>query len=51
MLLIAEVDERIEAVDGFHPDIAAAAAVAAVGAAELDELLAAEGNGARAAIP
>ena len=47
MLLVAIVDQRVEAVDAFGPDIAAAAAIAAVGAAELDELLAPERDGAR----
>ena len=50
MLLVAVVDERVEAVDAFGPDVAAAPAVAAVGAAELDELLAPEGDGAGAAV-
>ena len=50
MLLVAVVDERVEAVDAFGPDVAAAAAVAAVGSAELDELLAAEGDRAVPAV-
>ncbi len=50
VLLIAIVDQRIEAVDAFGPHIAAAAAIAAIGAAEFDEFLAAEGDGAGAAI-
>ena len=44
MLLVTVVDERVEAVHGLGPDIAAAAAVAPVGSAELDELLAPERN-------
>ena len=44
MLLEAEIDQRVEAVDGLDPDVAAAAAVAAVRAAELDEFLAPERN-------
>jgi hypothetical protein len=39
MLLVAVIDERVEAVDGLDPDIAAAAAVAAVRPAELDIFL------------
>src|SRR5204863_1303049 len=39
VLLISIIDEGVEAVDGLDPDVAAAAAVAAVGAAVLDELL------------
>ena len=42
MLLVAVVDQRVEPVDAFGPDVAAAAAVAAVRPAELDELLAPE---------
>src|SRR5262245_22284591 len=44
MLLVAVVDQRIEPVDGLHHDVAAASAVAAAGAAELDEFLAPERN-------
>src|SRR5690606_12564109 len=51
MLLIAEIDQRVEAVDGLDPDVPAAPAVAAVRAAELDEFLAPEGNGAGPAVP
>jgi len=40
MLLEAEVDQRVEAVDRLHPDIAATTAVAAVRTAEFDELFA-----------
>ena len=42
MLRVAKVDQRIEARDRLEHDVAALAAVAAVGAAELDELLAPE---------
>ena len=49
MLGVAEVDQRIEAGDCLENDIAALAAVAAVGAAELDEFLAAEADGTGAA--
>jgi predicted cobalt transporter CbtA len=49
VLLVAEVDERVEPVHRHHPDVAAAPAVAAVGAAEFDELLAPEAHAARAA--
>src|SRR5690606_40095815 len=42
MLGVAEVDEGAEAVDRLEHDIPAASAVAAVGAAKLDELLAPE---------
>ena len=50
VLLVAEVDQRVEAAGAFDHDIAAAAAVAAVGAAELDELLAAERHAAGPAV-
>ncbi len=50
MLLVAVVDQRVEAVDAFGHDIAAAPAVAAVGTAELDEFLAAERDAARSAV-
>jgi hypothetical protein len=49
VLLIAIVDQRVQPVDGLDDDIAAVAAIAAGGTAELDELLAAEGRGAGAA--
>jgi hypothetical protein len=42
MLLIAIVDESVETVDRLDPDIAAAAAIAAVGAPKFDEFLAAK---------
>ena len=51
MLLIAVIDERVEAVGGHHRDVAAAPAVPAVGPAELDELLAPEGDAAVPAVP
>src|SRR5690606_28196976 len=44
VLLVAVVDQRVEVGDAFGPDVAALAAVAAVGAAELDELLAAKAD-------
>ena len=50
MLLVAVVDQRVEAVDAFDDDIAAAAAVAAVRAAEFDEFLAPERDAAGAAV-
>ena len=49
MLGVAEVDQRIEAGHRFEDDVAALAAVAAVGPAELDELLAPEADRAGAA--
>src|SRR4029077_986500 len=49
-LLVAIVDQRVEAVDDFDDDVAAAAAIAAGGTAELDELLAAERHAAVTAI-
>ena len=50
MLLVAEVDQRIEAAGAFDDDVAAPPAVAAVRAAELDEFLASEGDAAGAAV-
>ena len=50
MLLIAVIDERVEAVDGERDDVAAVAAVAAVRPAVFDELLAPERNAAVAAV-
>ena len=47
MLLVAVVDQRVETVDRFDHDVAAASAVAAVRAAELDEFLAPERDAAR----
>ncbi len=42
VLLIAIVDQRVQAVDAFGNHVAATAAIAAVGSAEFDELLAAK---------
>lgn len=50
MLLKAEIDQRVQPVDGLDPDVAASAAIAAVGSTELDEFLAPEGDAARAAV-
>src|SRR3546814_12970549 len=50
MLLVAVVDQGVQPVDAFDPDVAALAAVAAVGAAVFDELLAAEAHGTGAAM-
>src|SRR5947208_2750421 len=50
MLLVAVVDQRVEAVDGGHDDIAATPPVAAVRSAELDELLAPERHAAVPAV-
>jgi hypothetical protein len=50
MLLVAVVDQRVEAVDRLDPHVAALAAVAPVGPAHLDELFPAERNGARPAV-
>jgi hypothetical protein len=49
MLGVAKVDQRIEAFDRLHDDVAALAAFAAVGAAIFDELLAPEADGSGAA--
>ena len=49
VLLVAIVDERIEAVDALHPHVTAAAAVAAVGPTPRPVLLAVEGGHAVAA--
>ena len=49
MLGVAEVDQRIEAGHRLEDDVAALAAVAAVGAAKFDELLAPEADRAGAA--
>ena len=46
VLLEAVVDQRVQVLDRFGPHVAAAAAIAAVGAAELDELLAPERDAA-----
>ena len=50
MLLVAIVDQRVEAIDAFDDDVAAAPAIAAIGAAELDEFFAQERYGAGAAV-
>jgi hypothetical protein len=50
MLFIAIVEERVEIGDAFHDHVAAPGAVTAVRTAELDELLAAETDGAFATI-
>jgi hypothetical protein len=50
MLLVAVIDQGIEAIDRLADDIAALAAVAAVRAAEFDELLAPERDAAIAAV-
>jgi hypothetical protein len=50
VLLEAEVDERVQAVDGLDPHVTAAAAVAAVGSAELDELFAPKRDSTGAAV-
>ncbi len=50
MLLVAIIDERIQPVDADRHDIAATAAVAAVGTAEFDEFLAPERQRAGAPI-
>ena len=51
MLLIAEIDQRVEIFDALGPDAPALAAIAAVGPAELNKLLAPEREAAIAAIP
>ena len=50
VLLIAIVDERVEAFDRFHDHVAALAAVAAIRAAELDEFFAPERHAAVTAV-
>ena len=50
VLLIAIVDQRVQSIDHFEDDIAAAAAIAAGGSAELDILLAAERHAAVPAV-
>ncbi len=50
VLLITEIDQRVEVRDALDPHVAAAPAVAAIGSAELDELLAAERQAAIAAV-
>src|SRR5229473_2049979 len=50
VLLIAVVDQRVQSIDRFDDDVAAAAAIAAARASELDILLAAERHAAVAAV-
>src|SRR5207244_9994927 len=50
VLLVAVVDQRVQAIDHFDDDIAAAPAIAAGGTTELDELLAAERHAAVTAV-
>ena len=50
VLHVAVVDQRVEVLHALDPDVAAAAAIAAVRAAELDELLAPERDAAVAAV-
>src|SRR5271166_6690557 len=50
VLLVAKVDESVEAIRAFDHNVASAPAVAAVGAAELDEFLAPERDAARPAV-
>ena len=50
MLAIAEIDQRVQPFGHFEHDIGAPAAIAAVGTALIDELLAPERSATRAAI-
>ena len=50
VLLVAIVDERVEALDRLRDHVTALAAITAVGPAEFDELLAAERDAAVAAV-
>ena len=50
VLLVPVVDQGVEAIDRFGDDVAALAAIAAVRATELDELLASERHAAVAAV-
>jgi len=50
MLLEAEIDQRVQSVDRFGPDIAAASAVAAIRSTEFDEFLATERHAAATAV-
>ena len=50
MHLVAVIDQGVQALDALGPHVAAAAAVAAIGPAELDEFLSPERHGARAAV-
>jgi hypothetical protein len=49
-LRVAEVDQRVQAGDAFEHDVAALAAIAAIGAAIFDIFLAAEADGTGAAL-
>ena len=49
MLLIAEIDQRVQPLNGLDPDRAAIAAIAAIRAAEFNELLAPERDAAATA--
>ena len=51
MLLVAEIDQRVVIFDALGPDATAPAAIAAVGSAEFDKLLAPEREAAITAIP
>jgi hypothetical protein len=46
MLLIAEIDQRVEVGNAFNPNIAALAAIAAIRAAEFNKFLPPEGKAA-----
>jgi hypothetical protein len=50
VLLVTVIDQGVEAGHDLHPDIAATAAIAAVGAAEFNEFLAPERDSAGAAV-
>src|SRR5688572_3279354 len=50
MLLVAVVNQGVATIDGFNPDIAALAAIAAVRATAFYELLAPERHGTRAPV-
>jgi hypothetical protein len=50
MLLIAVIDQRVEAVDAFNEYVSASAAIAPVGTTEFNEFFAAKGDAACAPI-
>ncbi len=50
MLLVAVIDQRVEVVGGDQDDVAALAAIAAIGPAEFDEFLAAKAHRATPAV-
>ena len=50
MALVAIIDQRVEIRGSFDPNIAAFAAIAAIGAAKFNEFFAPKGYGATAAI-